>query len=82
MNQESKPPSDLATEVLGGIASHAQAKAVDQDGQATSYEELGHLAFRVAGTIAEVAATPAPRVLLALPSGRSAYVHQVSKFFE
>lgn len=77
MNQESKPPSDFATEVLGGIASHAQAKAVDQDGQATSYEELGHLAFRVAGTIAEVAATPAPRVLLALPSGRSAYAGMV-----
>lgn len=81
MTEAAKGSTDLADVMLLQMAANSRLKAVAHDGQATSYEELRQLACRVAGAIHQIAGTPSPRVLLALPSSTTAYAAMVGTIF-
>src|SRR5207249_1194488 len=66
-------PIDVVDAIFSRISSYPSLVAVERSGETTSYDELGILAANVAGAIRHMAATPSPRVLLALPSSAAAY---------
>ncbi len=68
---------DLVDAFLSQVQSHPGSPAVEHNGVSTSYEELSALAGRIAGSVQQVASTPSPRVLLALPSSTSAYAGMI-----
>jgi D-alanine--poly(phosphoribitol) ligase subunit 1 len=68
---------DLVDAFLSKVLSHPHLPAVEYNGMSTSYAELGALAKRIAGSVHQVASTPSPRVLLALPPSTSAYAGMI-----
>jgi D-alanine--poly(phosphoribitol) ligase subunit 1 len=68
---------DLVDAFISQVLSHPTLPAVEHNGVSTSYEELSAFAFRIAGSIRQVASTPSPRVLLALSHSTSAYAGMI-----
>lgn len=68
---------DLLDAFYYQVESHPHLTAVEHNGASTSYDELGDLARRIAGSIHCVISTPSPRVLLAMPASAAAYAGMI-----
>lgn len=68
---------DLVDAFLHQVRSHPYLPAVEHHGASRTYEELSALAGRIAWSLQQVASTPSPRVLLALPASTAAYAGMI-----